>query len=771
MLQGKSSFTPVVHVTLMLILVFVNAVSGQDSEFDSISPYRITVTDDSVTIDGVLDDAAWANALVVELDYEISPGENATPPVRTEVLLTHTREYLYVAFRAFDPDPSAIRAHLSDRDDIFGDDSVSILLDTFNDELRAFEFECNPLGIQRDAMQNDASEGDRRHWGGDESWDVIWESAGQITEWGYTVEMAIPFNALSFPRANGEQIWGFILSRDYPRNVRHSIRNVPEDRSRNCSICQAAKMVGFEGISPGRNLEFTPTITSFRYDEREDFPDGEMLTESSATELGLTTSWGITPNFNLNVAVNPDFSQVEADAYQLEINRQFALRFEEKRPFFLEGRDFFSTPLNAVYTRSIVDPSWGVKITGKEGANALGLYAARDEVTSLIVPGSQESDSGSLAVESTAAVFRYRRDVLDNSTVGLLVTDREGSGYFNRVFGVDGRLRLTSTDTVTFQVLGSSTQYNKPLFEELWVEEEEDDDEDEEVLVLPEGVINDWSHELRYEHRTRDWDASVSHSRLGRNFRADLGHISRVGFQRFALGAGRNWYGDSSDLITRFSVDSTYSQIDELDGGLLERELESGVRIQGAMQSSLMYEFVFKQENYEDLSADMSSHFMRGSIRPYGDLDIEMEFSFGDAIDYSHAREGSRISLTPELTLNLGRYLRINFDHEYTRFTVEGGRLYLANVSQARIVYQFNARMFFRSILQYIDIRRNQALYEDEIDPISKRLFTQLLFSYKLNPRTVLFLGYSENYQAYQDIDFLQADRTFFMKIGYAWVL
>jgi len=195
------------------------------------------------------------------------------------------------------------------------------------------------------------------------------------------------------------------------------------------------------------------------------------------------------------------------------------------------------------------------------------------------------------------------------------------------------------------------------------------------------------------------------------------------------------------------------------------------VRIQGAMQSSLMYEFVFKQENYEDLSADMSSHFMRGSIRPYGDLDIEMEFSFGDAIDYSHAREGSRISLTPELTLNLGRHIRINFDHEYTRFTVEGERLYLANVSQARIVYQFNARMFFRSILQYIDIRRNQALYEDEIDPISKRLFTQLLFSYKLNPRTVLFLGYSENYQAYQDIDFLQADRTFFMKIGYAWVL
>jgi hypothetical protein len=737
-------------------------LSAYDEEESGAALYQIPETEGRVKIDGVLDDEAWQEALLIELNYETSPSENVPPPVKTEAYLIHNEGNLYVGFKAYDPDPLAVRAHLSDRDEIWGDDSVSIMLDTFNDSLRAFEFECNPLGIQRDAMLNDAGGGWGGHARSDDSWDAIWESSGRRTDWGYAVEIAIPFNALSFPRSRREQTWGIVVSRDYPRNVRHSIRNVPRDRSRNCSICQAAKMVGFEGISPGRNMEITPTVTGFRYDEREDFPDGQMLEQSSNAEPGLTARWGITPNFNLHGAINPDFSQVEADAYQLEINRQFALRYQEKRPFFLEGRDFFNTPINAVYTRSIVDPSYGVKVTGKEGANALGVYYARDDVTHLIFPGSQGSDSESFAMPSTAAVVRYRRDVLNNSTVGVLVTDREGGDYYNRVFGVDGRLRLTSTDTMTFQALGSSTRYDIPLFEELL---------GEEGLDLPGDTFNDWSHELRYEHRTRDWGASVSHERIGGDFRADLGHLSRVGFQRFGVHGGPVWYGDSDSPITRFSVDGSYRQMNELDGGLLERSIDGGAHLRGALQSSLMYRFSLKRQTYEDLVADLTTHFVRGSIRPSGAVNIEMNAYFGDSIDYNHARVGYRWSLTPELGLNLGKHIRIDFDHELTDFTVGGDRLYRANVTQSRFIYQFNSRMFVRSILQYIDIRRNQALYEDEIDPISKRLFSQLLFSYKLNARTVFYLGYSDNYKAYQDIDFTQSDRAVFMKIGYAWVL
>ena len=235
--QGKNmnplycSYSTVIFTSLSLLLFTIpSSASVKDEEQTSFAPHRIPGTEERIRIDGVLDDVGWNNALVIELNFEISPSENTSPPVKTEAYLIHNKNHLYVGLKAFDPDPSAIRAHLSDRDDISGDDSVSIVLDTFNDELRAFQFECNPLGIQRDVLQNDAGGG--RRGGGDESWDAIWDSAGRTTEWGYLVEMAIPFNALSFPRDSGEQIWGVIVSREYPRNVTHNIRNVPEDRSR-----------------------------------------------------------------------------------------------------------------------------------------------------------------------------------------------------------------------------------------------------------------------------------------------------------------------------------------------------------------------------------------------------------------------------------------------------------------------------------------------------------------------------------------------------------
>ncbi|HUX06244.1 MAG TPA: DUF5916 domain-containing protein [Acidobacteriota bacterium] len=745
----------------ILIAAGINVQAGEKRD-EARYAYRIPETNESIEINGVLDDSVWENALRVDLKYETSPGENVKPPVETEAYLIHNHSYLYVAFKAYDPEPAAIRAHLSDRDSIYGDDNVGILLDTFNDELRAFQFECNPIGIQRDVMRNDAVSSHGR-WRGDPSWDAIWDSAGRITDWGYAVEMAIPFNALSFPRANGdEQQWGFIVSRNYARNVHHSIQNVPNDRGRNCEVCQAAKISGFTGITPGRNIEFNPTITGINAEDWEDFPEGgEMTRVASKFEAGLTTRWGITPNMIFNVAVNPDFSQVEADAYQLDINRTFEIRYDEKRPFFLEGADFFNTQMNAVYTRSIANPSWGVKLTGKEGANALGVYVARDDVTNLVFPGANGSSSELYETETTSSVFRYRRDVMNSSTIGVLFTDREGGDYYNRLFGFDSKLRLTDTDTVTFQALGSSTQYERDTA----LEQEQ-----------PLEVFSDWAHQLQYEHNTRDWNFSLAHSRMGEGFRADLGFIPRVGYQRYSTGIGRTWYGGSDDLIQMVFLEGNYSQMDEAKGGLLERQFRTMLFMEGAMQSTLVYNFQRSRQVYEELSAVQNRHSFRFGARPFSELRLALRAFIGDEIDYSNVREGFRISLAPEVSINLGRHLFVNLEHSINRMSVDEGRLYFANVTQTRAVYQFNPRMFFRAIFQYVDIRRDTALYineddEEEIDPLSRRLFTQLLFSYKLNPRTVLFLGYSDNYRGYIDYGLTQVNRTFFMKIGYAWML
>ena len=263
-------------------------------------------------------------------------------------------------------------ARLADRDAAYQDDFVGVVLDTFNDERRAFQFRVNPLGVQADANFSEL-EGYE-----DFSWDAIWASAGKITDFGYTVEVAIPFNQLRFPKGGAELTMGFEADRSWPRNVRHRMSTHVRDRDRNCILCQFNKLSGFQSISPGKNLEFDPTLTVQRSDAMDmaAFPEGELESGKVKVEPGISARWGVTPNLMLNATVNPDFSQVEADAAQLDINTRFALRYPEKRPFFLEGGDFFLTPLEMVFTRSVADPLWGGKVTGKIGANAVGVFSA-----------------------------------------------------------------------------------------------------------------------------------------------------------------------------------------------------------------------------------------------------------------------------------------------------------------------------------------------------------------------------------------------------------
>ncbi len=225
--------------------------------------YSVPRSSGEITIDGQLDDAAWGQAVVVELDYKTQPGENIKPPQRTSVLLTYDSTRFYVAFKAFDSDPAQIRAHLSDRDQAWRDDWVGIVLDSFNDGRLGFEFFVSPLGVQMDLFYDDVNGNE------DAAWDAIWDSAGRITAEGYVVGIGIPFSSINFPPASGEQTWGFQAIRSYPRSESHRFRSEPQDRDRSFYICQFSKMTGFADASPGRNLEIVPTLTAGRSDSRD----------------------------------------------------------------------------------------------------------------------------------------------------------------------------------------------------------------------------------------------------------------------------------------------------------------------------------------------------------------------------------------------------------------------------------------------------------------------------------------------------------------------
>jgi hypothetical protein len=722
-------------------------VEGQTRQHFEIRP-----TDAEIQIDGSLDEAAWSAATMVPLTHEWSPGDNTEPPVRTECLITFDSANLYVAFRAHDPDPSQIRAHLADRDTAFLDDTVGFYLDTFNDQRRAFEFRINPLGVQMEATVNDIDATE------DWSWNAIWASAGRITAEGYVVEVAVPFRQLRFSRTAEVQTWGFLAMRSYPRSVAHEIRSTANLRNQDCTVCQFDRLTGFQGIETGHNLETVPTVTAGRTDARLRL-DTPLLEGGEDAEAGLSVRWGITPNVTLNATVNPDFSQVEADAAELDVNERFALFFPEKRPFFLEGADFFETPLDAVFTRTVADPAFGFKLTGKEGRNAFGIFLAEDRLNNLLFPSAEGSGLGAVEQDVRSGVVRYRRDIGRVSTLGVLYAGRQADGYSNQVYGLDGSLRLTASDTVRFQAVNSETEYPG------------------EVALLigqPVQPFDGAAYTATYSHGTRNWSWLASYDQRAAGFRADSGFIPQVDFRDRAGAVQRTFWGKPGGWYSRFIVNVNSSRKEDLaDGRLLEQDANLMLQYEGPLQSVVRVRLLPNRESYLGVTYDNYRNDLLLALRPTGDFYAELFLRNGETIDFVNARQADFTLVQPRVEFKLGRRASGELQHAWQDFEVRGERFLLANLTQTTLRYHLNIRTFFRAILQYRDVERDLALHNPGIrlEPEEERLFSQLLFSYKLNPQTVVLLGYSDLHEATGLVDELtQRNRSFFLKLGYAWL-
>lgn len=714
------------------------------------TPFRVPETGKKIKIDGNLDDSAWAEALKLELKYEVEPGENIDPPVKTEGFLIYGGDHLYVAFRAHDPNPSRIRARFTDRDNIWEDDYVGIVLDTFNDSRRTYNFYCNPFGIQAEKVINIQ----RREI----PWDAIWNSAGKVTPGGYIVEMAIPFSSMRFQRDRQDQVWGIDLVRSYPRTLSHQIGLFPRNRDNNCYMCQANKIIGFKGAKPGKQIELDPTLSAVITQEREGFPGGEMKNKTRKMDPGISGRWRFTPNLALSAAINPDFSHVEADAAQLDINNQFAIYYPEKRPFFLEDANIFSSMYPIIFTRTLRDPNWGVKLTGKEGAHSVGFFSVHDNQTFLTFPGSQNSSTASLDMNSLSTAARYVHDVGKSSALGVLFTDREGEDYYNRVAGIDGDLKLSKRDQLNFHILGSWSRYPGDVASR---------------YGQPDDAFDGHVYGVYYAHNTENYGAVLTYHDISPGFRADLGSMYQVGY-RFALGGLRyTLRRNPGHWFTRLNTFISYQYEADYDTKeLLNKALEVQLNYQGPMQSFVNVVINFGRRGFLGKEFDEKYVNFNVGFRPSGTLSFSLSTALGDRIDYANRRAGRRVSFHPMVQLKAGRRLLLNADHVYERLSIDQGRLYTANLTNLRVVYQFNRRVFLRTILQYADYDYNSPLYTFEIDPKFQHLFSQVLFSYKVNPRTVLFLGYSDDYLANSLVpDLRQKNRTFFLKIGYALVL
>ena len=669
----------------------------------------------------------------------------------TVAYLIENGENLYIAFDARDPDPSSIRAYLRDRDSAFHDDFVGIVLDTYNDQRRAFEFFVNPLGVQMDLTNDDVNGIE------DESWDAIWDSAGRITDDGYIVEMEIPLNQLRFPHIDGKQTWGIDLLRFYPRDQRYRFSNNSIDRNRNCYLCQFGTIEGLENVKAGRDLEIVPTLTGFKTDSTDD--PGVVPLQSGDTEIeaGVSIRWGITPDMTANLAINPDFSQVEADVAQLDVNNQFALFYPEKRPFFLEGADYFSTPIDAVFTRTVADPSVGAKLTGKRGNHTYGVFAAQDKITNLLLPGAFGSDSMSLDQDNTAFVGRYSRSFGDASSAGVLLTARDGDEYHNYVGGFDLRWKISDQHSVRAQVLRSDTQYP---------------DEVATDFEQPQESFRGDAIHASYEYNSRNWFAYANYDNLSSGFRADSGFVPQVDINQKEIGVGHIWHGTDDNWWTRIRFNGDWDIAHDDSGRMLEREIEGYLGVGGPMQSWIQIGGLSRDTLWDDVLYKEQKLSLYTRFQPKGGLLLGVFVRYGDQVDFANSRLGDQLRLQPFVQWNINRHLFLKAEATLLQLdTKQGEKIFDADVYDVRLTWQFSRRSFVRVTTQIQNIDRNLDVYVDEVDSESRRVGRQLLYSYKLNPQTVFFLGYSDNYMDDDDLRGLEeTNRTLFMKIGYAWM-
>jgi hypothetical protein len=726
-------------------------------------PLNIPRASGPIEVDGRLGDPGWEGAARVETFYETNPGDSIEPKVKTVAWLTYDDRFFYAAFDFSDPDPQSIRAPLGDHDDLASStDYGGVALDTRNDGKTAFEFFANPRGIQYDAITNDTS-------GEDPSPDFYWDSAARITPTGWTLEIRIPFSSLRYTSAP-VQTWGILLYRNRPRDFRYQMFNRKLPRGSSCFICHEQKITGLTGLPSGNHLVLAPYATA----ERQSLPAGPQGTIGTPladrpvhAEAGLDAKW--TPNANtaIDATLNPDFSQVESDVAQIAANQRFALFFPEKRPFFLEGLELFSTPIQAVYTRTITSPRYGVRSTGEVGGILYTALVAEDRGGgSVVLPGPVASNLADQDFSSRVAIGRGRKD-FGNSFASFLVTDREiAGGGHNRVLGPDFQWRPNGDDTVSGQLLVSrSLTPDRPDLAAEW---------DGRSLGSRAGYLN-WSHS------TRTWDWTLQYLDIGDEFRADLGFLPQVGVRDSTAVLGRSFFAESGPF-RRIHPYLRLRDTEGTAGGLLLRSLDPGFELQGFWNSFISVEHrtdrVWTGSRLVDAGYFVTTVQMSPSLRV---SDLSLNLTAGDDVDFANQRPGRGVTLAAQTTVRPTDHLtlQLNGSRRWLDVSPAGGgvlgdrdaRLFTAEVARVKATYTFTSRAFLRLIAQRVRTVRDLGLYDPALGFAHREegVTGSALLSYKLNWQTVLFLGYSDDRALAVDDRLAPAGREIFLKVSYAF--
>ena len=772
------------------------------------------------TIDGRLDDEVWKHAVVLKNFYQTQPGDNIAPSHPTEVLLGYNAKTLYIGFRAYD-EPGKVRATVAKRDSVLDDDNVRIYLDTFNDQRKAYVLIFNPLGVQQDGVLTE---------GGSEDYsvDIVMDSKGVLTDKGYTVEAAIPFRSLRYGTGKGN-LWGIQVIRHikHLNDEQDSWMPIARDNSR--FLGQEGYLTGFEGLSTERTLELIPSLTLSETGTRvRALPPrvsptdplvqdpGRFVNKPINFDPGLTAKFGITPNVTLDLALNPDFAQVEADQTVVFANQRFPIFFEEKRPFFLEGIDIFRTLLTPVHTRAIIDPDIAVKLTGKLGRNTFGLLLAVDNAPGnfseeertdpTLLPSIQKF----LDKKAYIGVLRFKRDLGKENNLGIIATTYNFIEKHNDVGGINGRFRLDAQRTFQFEMLGTTSRrifFDPDLGQDIY------------------RTGNAFGYSYIYDNNGRHFGYNFSGEGRTRDYRADVGFTRRTNTNSEQLlvrynsepnGKNRiiswhvhdfietsfDWQGrsqffrNSNELklnlqrqsFLGFGVQKGYERVFEEEFGQKRKPGRAGtfagedsersayrkaVYVYGGMNPSQKYSFNFEVDyNWGALDFDLGNGSRFPRVSPSALLARRAQASGlcdgqPSAPDFCQARQdpgpGNELTVDATFAYQPTQALRaeLHYVKDKLRRLDTGLLAFDDNIFALRSTYQFTRFTFIRARVDY--------------DTLNANVRGQLLFGWTPNPGTSLYVGYNDDlnrngfnpFTGQLEPGFRRNGQTFFIKLSY----
>lgn len=780
---------PCYYISRIMFLAFFGAfqlIAAQpgpvyNGRADQISAHAPRV-DTTITIDGSLDEPVWSHAAILTGFSEYAPADNRPSPDSTEVLVWYSRTAIYFGIRAFEPH-GPVRATLADRDNVSSDDNTEIHLDTYNERNRATVFVVNPLGVQADGTRNETGgfiPGSNVSPGQiDLSADYLWDSKGHVTPWGYEVEIRIPFSSLRYP-TKSIQDWGIQIQ----RNVQHSGYKETWTQARSGAasfVNQEGMLVGMHDMHHGQvvslNPELTNTVTGTPCCGSTSGSTSTDWKYKSKPQLGGNVRWAMGSNFVLNGTIKPDFSQVEADATQIAADERFALFYPEKRPFFVEGSDQFNVPNTLVYTRTIVQPTAAMKLTGKLGRTDIAVLSALDAANTT-ANGDQP----------LVDIVRLNRGFGAQSVAGFLYSERVGGGRANRV--VDGDVHYVFGKLYYAQFQGAASNTNQNGLSS--------------TAPMWEAVVDRTGRAYGFHYNVLG---------VGQDFAADNGFVQRTNIIQPNISNRLSLYGAPGAAIEKFNLFVSQSGVWNYDDflahkSLLEDEMSANTSLtfRGGWSvgvSPTIGSYAFDPSAYAGYfvattsgdpvpfvpSSRITTFVTKLSMSTprFAMYDASVGVTAGNDVDFSETSRVRRLDYNASLNLRPTQQLRIGATYVSSSFTRRSDdvRSTSTRIPRLKVEYQVTRSIFLRAVTQYtatdrsalLDPRTGQPLlisgdttYSPTSEVIANGLRTDWLFSYRPSPGTVFFAGYGNSMTEPGALAFKRLRRTndgFFVKISY----